>query len=56
MSFPSLCPKCGNKMTKIPYRKINNSIIVELYCYKCDKVITYYPEFRQVRFKHSNIF
>ena len=56
MNHHNKCPKCGEKMTKIPIKKLDTTMIIELYCEKCDKSITFYPDMNEVKFKQANVF
>ena len=56
MNHHNKCPKCGRKMTKIPIKKLDTTMIIELYCEKCDKSITFYPEMNEVKFKQASVF
>ena len=56
MNHHNNCPKCGRKMTKIPIKKLDTTMIIELYCEKCDKSITFYPKINEVKFKQASVF
>ena len=43
-------------MIRIPIRKLDTTMMVELYCDKCDKSMTFYPEMNEVKFKRANAF
>jgi len=44
MNYIHHCPKCGEKMKRIPIRRKDGTIVVEYYCDKCDESATFYPE------------
>lgn len=50
------CPKCGNKIKQIPIKKINSTIMIELYCEKCDESETYFPELGQIKKGQASFF
>ena len=50
------CSKCGEKMKRIPIKRLDSTIIIEYYCDKCDESITFYPNFDKIKVKNANIF
>jgi len=53
MEHHSKCPKCGMKLKKIPYKKIDGSFFIEMYCEKCDISLIYYPDKNTVKFNSN---
>ena len=50
------CPKCGNLMKMIPIKKLDSTMLIELYCDKCDESITYYPNQDKIKLEHASFF
>jgi len=50
------CPKCGGTLKQIPIKKLDNEIIIELYCENCDESMTLYPDTNTISFKHPYLF
>ena len=43
------CSKCGNKMKKIPIKRLDSTMMIEFYCEKCDESITFYPDLDEIK-------
>lgn len=56
MNTHKKCPKCRGKMKQIPIKRIDSSVIIELYCEKCDESITLYPENGEIKFEPAKFF
>ncbi|UCH71739.1 MAG: hypothetical protein JSW62_04905, partial [Thermoplasmatales archaeon] len=56
MNHHQKCPKCSGKMMQIPIKRLDSTIIIELYCEKCDESITFYPDNNDIKFKRASAF
>ena len=56
MNHHNKCPKCGSKMKKIPIKRLDDTIIVELYCERCDYSMTFYPNINTIKFRKPSAF
>ena len=50
------CPKCGQLMKQIPIKRLDSTVIIELYCEKCEESITLYPNLGEIRFEPAKFF
>ena len=50
------CPKCGDIMIQIPIKRLDSTLIIELYCEKCDNSVTIFPERGETKFKLASYF
>lgn len=50
------CPKCGYLMKSIPIKKLDSTILIELYCDRCDESITFYPNKKNIKLEHASFF
>lgn len=55
MEFIQKCSKCGDSMKKIPIKRLDSTIILEFYCYRCDESITYYPDVDEFEIKKPRL-
>ncbi len=51
MLYKQKCSRCGEYMKRIPIRRLDSTIIIEYYCYKCDESISFYPESENLKSK-----
>jgi len=54
--FDQICPKCGLTMKPIPIKKLDHSMIIELYCEKCDESVTLFLDRKLIRFEPASFF
>jgi len=56
MNKQQRCPKCRGIMKQIPIKRLDSTIIIELYCENCDKSITLYPNLGEIRLEPAKFF
>jgi len=56
MVYIQRCTRCGSIMKKIPIKRLDSTLIIELYCEKCDESVTYYPDINKIKLKRPSIF
>ena len=56
MTFEQRCTRCGSVMKKIPIKRLDSTLIIELYCEYCDESVTYYPDVNKIKIERPNIF
>lgn len=56
MEHHKKCPKCGSNLKRIPIKRLDSVMIVELYCENCDTSITLYPDVNKIKFKKPTAF
>lgn len=56
MYYNQKCSKCGEKMKRIPIRRLDSTLMIEYYCEKCDESITFYPTLDEIRTERANFF
>jgi hypothetical protein len=56
MELYSKCPKCGSQIKQIPIRRIDTTVIIELYCENCDESKTFYPKNGEIKFEKASFF
>lgn len=49
MNFYTICPKCGGPIKQIPIKRIDTTVIIELYCENCDESRTFYPKNGEIK-------
>ena len=50
------CPKCRESLKQIPIKRLDSTVIVELYCESCDKSMTLYPKDGEIKFERAEFF
>ena len=56
MSHDQSCSRCGSQMKRIPIKRLDDLIMIEFYCDKCDESITFYPELDKIEKESGNFF
>ena len=56
MAYKQRCTRCGNIMKKIPIKRLDSTLVIELYCDQCDESVTYYPDMNKIKLKRPSIF
>ena len=56
MTYDQKCTRCGSILKKIPIKKLDSTLIIELYCENCDESVTYYPDVNKIKLERPSIF
>lgn len=56
MNCHKKCPNCGKTMKQIPIKRLDSTMIIELYCENCDESITFYPDVNEIKFERAKFF
>jgi hypothetical protein len=56
MNEQQKCPKCRGPMKQIPIKRLDSTVIIELYCEKCEESITLYPNLGEIKFEPAKFF
>ena len=56
MNDQQRCPKCRELMKQIPIKRLDSTVIIELYCEKCEESITLYPNLGEIKFEPAKFF
>lgn len=56
MTYELRCTRCGGIMKKIPIKRLDSTLVIELYCEKCDESVTYYPDINKIILQKPSIY